>query len=67
MLWLMVLAVIVMIVGFIATMMIGESKENKKENSNYFKFTGKKWMHLSWIYVLCTVMLAIIMIVVWKN
>ncbi|MCJ8013657.1 hypothetical protein MUG84_18185 [Paenibacillus sp. KQZ6P-2] len=67
MLGLFIIAVIVMVAGFIATMMIGQSKSNKKADSKYFQHTGKKWMRLTGIYIACTVVLAIIMIVVWNT
>jgi len=64
MFWLFVMAVIVMAVGFVATMMIGESKGNKESDPNYFKHTGKKWGRLTGIYVVCILVLAVIMILV---
>ncbi|GIO30432.1 MULTISPECIES: hypothetical protein [Paenibacillus] len=64
MFWLLVIAVAVMIGGFIATMMIGQSKSNKDSDPNYFKQTGKKWGRLSGIYVACIVVLAVIMIMI---
>ncbi|MED5017973.1 hypothetical protein P9847_11740 [Paenibacillus chibensis] len=63
---LLILAVVVMVAGFVATMMIGESKSNKKADPNYFKFTGKKWARLSGIYIACIILLAVIMIVIWN-
>ncbi|MWV42821.1 hypothetical protein GRF59_04200 [Paenibacillus sp. HJL G12] len=66
MLGLLIMAIIVMAAGFVATMMIGQSKSNKKADPKYFQHTGKKWMRLSGIYIACIVILAIITIVVWK-
>ncbi|GIO67980.1 hypothetical protein NYE48_07470 [Paenibacillus sp. FSL M7-1455] len=64
MFWLLVMAVLVMAAGFVATMMIGQSKSNKESDPNYFKHTGKKWGRLSGIYVACIIVLAVIMIMV---
>ncbi|BFH63070.1 MULTISPECIES: hypothetical protein [Paenibacillus] len=66
MLGLLILAIGVLVVGLVATIMIGESKSNKKTDPTYFKSTGKNWARLSGIYVGCIVVLAVIMIVVWK-
>jgi heme/copper-type cytochrome/quinol oxidase subunit 2 len=61
--WLIVAGVVVMVLGLIATLMIGLSKSNKEENPVYFRHTGRKWIRLSGIYVVSLVIAAIIFII----
>ncbi|CAI6032956.1 hypothetical protein [Cohnella sp. JJ-181] len=57
-----ILVVIVMVAGFAATIAVGRSKSNKEGNPGYFHQTGKKWANLSWIYVVCTVVIVAVLI-----
>ncbi|MDP5276389.1 hypothetical protein [Chengkuizengella axinellae] len=63
MLWNMVLVVIVLLVGVIGTIMIGQSKSNKEGNPSYFQQTGKKWARLSAFYVIGIIVFAIVFII----
>ncbi|MDI4645986.1 hypothetical protein [Cohnella hashimotonis] len=57
-----ILVIVVMVVGFAATIAIGQSRTNKEGNPGYFQQTGKKWANLSWIYVVCTVAIVAVLI-----
>ncbi len=66
MLWLLGLVVLVMAGGFVATMLIGNSKSNREENDDYSKRTGTKWARLSGIYAGCMVIVVVLFIVLVK-
>ncbi|MFC3800672.1 MULTISPECIES: hypothetical protein [unclassified Cohnella] len=57
-----ILVVVVMVVGFAATIAIGQSRTNREGNPAYFQQTGKKWANLSWIYVVCTIVIVAVLI-----
>lgn len=61
---LIVTSVIVMAIGFVATVVIGQSKSNKEENPSYFHYTEKKWLRLGGIYVVSIVLVVIVMVVI---
>jgi formate hydrogenlyase subunit 3/multisubunit Na+/H+ antiporter MnhD subunit len=63
MVWLLLLVVIVMLSGLIATFIIGQSKSNREENPNYDQNTGRKWIRLSGIYIISIVLVAILLII----
>ncbi|WP_219836108.1 hypothetical protein [Paenibacillus sp. R14(2021)] len=62
--WLMGVVVIVMVLGFVGTMMIGQSKSNKEANSGYYANAEKKWNNLSGIYILSMIAVVIIIFAV---
>lgn len=49
--WLMLAVIIVMLVGLIATLIIGQSQSNKREDPSYSQHTRAKWIRLISIYV----------------
>jgi NADH:ubiquinone oxidoreductase subunit 3 (subunit A) len=59
---LLVIVFVVMLVGFVATIMVGKSKSNQEENSQYMQKTGTKWLRLTWLYIVT--ILAIVLIFV---
>ena len=61
--WLLGLVILVMGVGFVATIMIGNSKSNYDENNGYFNRTGAKMAKLTGIYIVCIVVVLAIFIV----
>lgn len=63
MLWLLGLVILVMVAGFAATIMIGNSKSNHEENNGYFNRTGAKMAKLTGIYIVCIVVVLTIFIV----
>ncbi|CAM4003688.1 hypothetical protein COLU111180_18920 [Cohnella lubricantis] len=54
------LVIIVMLAGAIATIAIGQSKENQTENTGYGSGTTRKWGRLLVIYVLCIIVILVI-------
>ncbi|NBD23156.1 hypothetical protein [Paenibacillus glycinis] len=64
---LIVLVVIVLLAGLVGTIMIGESKDNKKENPGYFQNTDRKWRSLSGIYVIGLLVAGICLLVFFNH
>jgi len=62
MVWLMAIVVVVMVAGFVATLIIGQSKSNKATDPRYTQNTGKKWLRLGSIYVVGMIAVAVIVI-----
>lgn len=52
---LLIAVIVVMIIGFAATLMVGFSKQNKNENPAYGQGTKKKWARIGWLYVVCVI------------
>lgn len=48
------LIVIVMAIAFVATVMIGNSKQNKQDNPDYMKKSARNMTRLTLIYVVAT-------------
>jgi hypothetical protein len=46
---------IIMLIGFVATIMVGFSKRNREGDPTYDKKTGLKWIRLSLIYAVVIV------------
>jgi NADH:ubiquinone oxidoreductase subunit 3 (subunit A) len=46
----LIITLVVVLFGAVATVMIGNSKENKEENTAYDKKTGEYWIRLSVVY-----------------
>ncbi|MCC3374568.1 hypothetical protein [Cohnella sp. REN36] len=51
---------VVMLLALVATLLVGFSGSNNRESSAYSSGTGKKWLRLGSIYVLCVVAVAAI-------
>ncbi|WP_026297531.1 hypothetical protein [Paenibacillus daejeonensis] len=49
--WLHITAIVLVVLGAVATIIIGQSNSNKQTDSRYMKNTGRKWLRLSAIYV----------------
>jgi TRAP-type C4-dicarboxylate transport system permease small subunit len=50
-----VIMIAVILIGAIATFMVGFSKENKEEGYEYEKKAGVHWIKLTWFYVISIV------------
>jgi ABC-type Fe3+ transport system permease subunit len=61
---LIILVVLVMVSGLIATLIIGRSQSNKEENPRYSQQTGRKWLRLGGLYVVGIVAVVVILVVV---
>jgi hypothetical protein len=48
------LVVFVLLVGFIATIRVGSSRENQQENPQYERNVSQNWKRLLWIYAMGT-------------
>lgn len=51
----MTIVIVVTLFGAIATIMIGNSKENKEGNPAYDKKTDQKWLRLSGFYAVAII------------
>ncbi len=58
--WLMAIVVVVMVAGFVATLIIGQSKSNRESDPTYTQNTGKKWLRLGAIYVAGIIAVAVL-------
>lgn len=56
----LIVVFVVMLVGFVATIMVGKSKSNQAENPGYMQKTGSNWLRLTLIYVVAIVAVAVI-------
>ena len=43
---------VILVVGLLATLMIGFSRKNREGDQSYFQGTGVKWVRLSALYVI---------------
>ncbi|MFS0727051.1 hypothetical protein [Paenibacillus sp. 1P07SE] len=59
--WLHVIAIGVVVLGLVATIIIGQSKSNRETDPRYMKNTGRKWLRLSAIYVVGVLIVVAIM------
>lgn len=57
---LLIVVVVVMLAGFVATIMVGKSKSNQVEDPSYMQKTGSKWLRLTLLYVVA--ILAVVLI-----
>ncbi len=46
---------IIIMIGFVSTMMLGFSKKNREGDPSYDQKTGKKWLRLALIYTVVIV------------
>jgi uncharacterized BrkB/YihY/UPF0761 family membrane protein len=51
----LMITVVLVLFGAIATIMIGNSKKNQEENPSYDKNTGRNWIRLTVFYMVSTV------------
>jgi hypothetical protein len=58
----LVIVLVIMVAGFVATMLVGKSKSNQQEASGYMHKTGAKLARLSWLYVI-TIVLAVVIFI----
>ncbi|MFD0673312.1 hypothetical protein [Cohnella sp. GCM10027633] len=63
---LLVIVLVVMLAGFVATMMVGKSKRNQEENPGYMKKTGMKWLRLGLLYVAATAAIVTVLVMAVK-
>lgn len=59
---LLIVVVVVMLAGFVATFMVGKSRSNQVEDPRYMQKTGSKWLRLTLLYV--AAILAVVLIFV---
>lgn len=59
---LLIIVLVVMLVGFIATMLVGKSKRNQEEDPGYMQKTGAKWLRLSLLYIAAIVVIVLVFV-----
>ncbi len=57
---LLIVVVVVMLAGFVATIMVGKSRSNQVEDPRYMQKTGSKWLRLTLLYVAAILVVALI-------
>lgn len=58
----LIIVLVVMLAGFVATMLVGKSKRNQEEDPRYMQKTGAKWLRLSLLYVAAVVAIVVVLV-----
>lgn len=65
MVWLILVIILILAFGLIATIRIGQSQSNQEENPRYTQQTGRNWLRLGVMYAIgvLAVVLALILFI----
>lgn len=65
MVWLILVIILILAFGLIATIRIGQSQSNREENPRYTQQTGRNWLRLGVMYAIgvLAVVLALILFI----
>ncbi|EOS56146.1 hypothetical protein [Paenibacillus barengoltzii] len=62
MMWLILIIVLILAFGLIATIRIGQSQSNREENSRYTQQTGQNWLRLGVMYAIGVLAVVLVLI-----
>ncbi|MFC5531142.1 hypothetical protein [Cohnella yongneupensis] len=62
----LIIVFVVMLIGFVATVMVGKSKSNQEENPRYMQKTGTKLLRLTLLYVVTIIVIVLIFVLAIK-
>ncbi|MDU4694677.1 MULTISPECIES: hypothetical protein [Paenibacillus] len=62
MVWLIVIIVLILAFGLIATIRIGQSQSNREENPRYTQQTGRNWLRLGVMYAIGVLAVVLVLI-----
>jgi uncharacterized membrane protein YjgN (DUF898 family) len=60
--WLILIIVLILAFGLIATIRIGQSQSNREENSRYTQQTGQNWLRLGVMYAIGVLAVVLVLI-----
>lgn len=62
MMWSILIIVLILAFGLIATIRIGQSQSNREENSRYTQQTGQNWLRLGVMYAIGVLAVVLVLI-----
>jgi ABC-type Fe3+ transport system permease subunit len=62
MVWLIVIIVLILAFGLIATIRIGQSQSNREESPRYTQQTGQNWLRLGVMYAIGVLAVVLVLI-----
>lgn len=62
MVWLIVIIVLILAFGLIATIRIGQSQSNREESPRYTQQTGRNWLRLGVMYAIGVLAVVLVLI-----